>query len=232
MNVWAAAAILAIGLAACNGAPEKKEPKFTNIPPAIQARSGPSANPVQPVSDNPDLDAASQSLVAYIQYIKTPNYKKDSALAMLLDARKSIDKAIQVNKNDPEVIYTHALIQVKEKNYDGAIQTIEDGIKSHPNFEKFYNGLGNLYLKRGNKAKAYPLYEKSIELYDQILAKDPNNTGAVNKRAFALYLLDRKDEAIKLLESKIPTSPMPSVLQQSLDGYKKGFDLKGYLDNL
>jgi cytochrome c-type biogenesis protein CcmH/NrfG len=51
---------------------------------------------------------------------------------------------------------------------DGAIDFFRHNIEAHPNSYNVYDGMGEAYMKNGEKELAIPNYEKSIQL-------NPNN---------------------------------------------------------
>jgi len=101
------------------------------------------------------------------------------------------DKIIIKDKDKIEKIYILSLVQNKE--YDKALRLINNLIeieKSNENYEL----LGNLYLQKGD-------YNKAKDVFDNIYKKSPSPKSIINLVDIMYLYLDKKDEAIKFLES-------------------------------
>ena len=66
--------------------------------------------------------------------------------------------------------YIEANIALKENDYNGAIDILEELVSDNPNFELAYIGLGNIFLARGMPVNARDSFEKGLAIVEKRLA--------------------------------------------------------------
>jgi len=66
--------------------------------------------------------------------------------------------------------YIEANIALKDKDYNGAIDILEELVSDNPNFELAYIGLGNIFLARGMPVNARDNFEKGLAIVEKRLA--------------------------------------------------------------
>jgi tetratricopeptide (TPR) repeat protein len=76
--------------------------------------------------------------------------------------------SLSVHAETCDQIYARGYGMLVRNNLDMAQKTFEGAIVKNPNFAPFYDGMGDIYLKKGDFQKAYILYKTASE-------KSPNN---------------------------------------------------------
>ncbi|NOZ65015.1 MAG: PEP-CTERM system TPR-repeat protein PrsT [Alphaproteobacteria bacterium] len=130
------------------------------------------------------------------------NYKNNAEYFSLRGriniVKKDYDKALGFFKKSFQTgKSTATLIQLATAyrlsgNMTAAIDLLADWHQKYPVDMFVVPLLGDYYLKGGS-------YEKAIEIYTLILEKQPDQPAVLNNMAWALYKLDRKDEALSAI---------------------------------
>ena len=185
-----------------------------------------------------------------IKYENTPKAKKYSKMAhdslgnyyltndttYLINGLELIEKAIEADNKYVLGYYWKANMLTKLKEYGKAIITLTEGIEKY--LKKEEDKIANLYFlrgvlkqKTGKKENAFDDYNKAIEIYKDSLKADAKNWYAVMNISQALILMDKKKEAVKLLNETIEKYPQEEHLKQLLEDIKV-FNVINYLNNL
>lgn len=110
--------------------------------------------------------------------------------------------------------YLQAMISLREGNYDQGERDLEALIEAHPDFERSYVVLGDLYRARGMPVNARKNYERALSLIKEELAraKERLSTAGVSLRADeyaaareAIDLLTKEKETVEAGLAKLPS---------------------------
>jgi tetratricopeptide (TPR) repeat protein len=112
------------------------------------------------------------------------------------EARKVIEKGLAIGRHK-NLLNSLAFIYLSLKDYDNAIKTYEEAIKSFPKDPLAYNNLAVVYLGQNNLDEGIKLLEQSVRIYPD----DPEayyNLGEAYKK-MGIELLSKKyyQEAVK-----------------------------------
>ena len=134
--------------------------------------------------------------------IKT-NY--DRYLLYLLQGRyeaaiKEIDKAIELDPNNPDYHNSKGVALAQLERYEEAIKEFDEAITLNPNNPDYHNNKGNALAQLER-------YEEAIKEYNEAITLNPNNPDYHNSKCVALYDLERYEEAIKEYNEAITLNP-------------------------
>ena len=140
------------------------------------------------------------------------------------EAKKLLeDKAKQFPKKKDEAYLTLSEININLKNYKEALANYEQ-LSKNPNYE----------YKKGWLYRTMGQHEKAIEIYDALATSPWHQSGAWLNKAYALEALNRRKEAIKLLQKicvKYPKSDHASRAHSHLQNrYDIQMTLGGVLE--
>ncbi|MCX8029460.1 MAG: tetratricopeptide repeat protein [Brevinematales bacterium] len=79
-------------------------------------------------------------------------------------ARKYIEQAYSINKDDPLLLTTLANLYLSQGDIDKASSIFSEIIKKNQNLSEPYAGLGFVYLKRNKSAEAIKLFKKALSI--------------------------------------------------------------------
>ena len=102
------------------------------------------------------------------------------------EANQAYDRALAIDPNLSGAWYNKALVLYGLKRFDEAIEPFDRALKLDPSLAKPYNGLTN-----------FKLNVDVIQVCDRMLSINPNSVEDLNKKAGALYSIDRYEEAIQ-----------------------------------
>ncbi len=116
-----------------------------------------------------------------------------------------INKAININKNIPE-LYKNLSIVYKEINeLDNALKYCDEAIKLNPNYAEAYNNKGHILISKNQNDLAIKNWEKALQIkpdYAEVL----NNLGNVYTQ------IDKKNTALDYYNKSIKLNPnFPNV---------------------
>jgi tetratricopeptide (TPR) repeat protein len=106
------------------------------------------------------------------------------------------------------------MITFREGDYPRAINELEELVQAHPNFERAYIALGDLYRMRGMPVNARKNYEKALELIDEKLTKAKGTlssaislpTQEYSRLRSEIETLIKEKEAVEASLAKLPSS--------------------------
>jgi tetratricopeptide (TPR) repeat protein len=116
------------------------------------------------------------------------------------EAIKEIDRAIELNPNDPACHINKGIALGELGRYEEAIKEIDRAIELNPNDPACHNNKGNALGELGRHEEAIEEYNKAIEL-------NPDNPNYHNNIGNALGELGRYKEAIKEIDRAIELNP-------------------------
>ncbi len=168
----------------------------------------------------------------------------DSALAGQL--LQKIDDAYQStdDPSDRETLYGQAQAKAAAGDIDGAIDELTRLIAEFPGDAAAYNDLGVLYYETGNREKALSCYrqavdlapdatvylknladfhlmeqgraEEAMELYIQVLEKDPLDTDSLFAAGVVCAKLEKRDDARTFYERVLEIEPGHEAAMQAM----------------
>ncbi|BDC97965.1 tetratricopeptide repeat protein [Persicobacter psychrovividus] len=115
------------------------------------------------------------------------------------------EKALELFPNQAMLYYFSGTAHLMEKNYDKAVNALEQGRKLSGNNEQlatvFYGQLGDAYNGVGENSKSDQAYEDALKI-------DPNSEHVLNNYAYFLSLRKEKlDEAKQMSEKLVKLHP-------------------------
>ena len=154
----------------------------------------------------------------------------------LVKGLKLIDNALEADKRYLLGYYWKAVFLAKLEEYQKAVLALDEGIEEgsktgDDRAVSLYFMRGALKQKTGMKDNALEDYEKARRIYERRLEIDPRNWDAIMNISLALVLMDKRRDAIKLLEETIEKYPQEEHLKQLLRNIKE-FNVINYLENL
>jgi tetratricopeptide (TPR) repeat protein len=154
----------------------------------------------------------------------------------LIDGLALIEKAIEADHKYILGYYWKATMLTKLTEYERAILTLNEGIeKCNENEQEkivnLYFLRGVLRHKMGKKDIAVSDYDRAIQIHRKRLEIDSKNWDATMNIAQALILMDKKDEAVKLLKETIRKYPEEESPKQILEDLQ-AFDVMKFFENL
>lgn len=95
-------------------------------------------------------------------------------------------------------------VMMSKENFKQALPFLDTLKAKYPQDPQFPFAEGCIYDMQGNSKKARPAFEKSLSLYDSIIATDPNSEQEIN-RLIIVQILYGKETYKKALEVIIGT---------------------------
>jgi tetratricopeptide (TPR) repeat protein len=153
-----------------------------------------------------------------------------------MNLEKEILDGYEVDSKDYFLLAARALFN---KDFDLAIDYLNEVIKLEPDFARAYNGLALCYIRkrRYNEAIIYfdkalekdnkitfiwvnkadllaeiGFYEEALEAYNQASQLEPNNVAIISSKGWVLWKIGKKKEAKKLLKTAESIDPTSSHL--------------------
>ena len=158
-------------------------------------------------------------------------------------ARECIAKAMEISKNDGEVLSLAGFIHLGYRDFDKAFKLFSEAVKADPGFGDPHVGLSNIAFKNRNsrlgltemltatllepRVSLYQsslgkalyqtrAFDKALEVYDYAKTLDPNDPTPYLYRGIALSDLYRPGEAIQELNKSIELNDNMAVFRSRL----------------
>jgi tetratricopeptide (TPR) repeat protein len=135
----------------------------------------------------PDIDTApvAASSVNSIQMLTSNKAYDDGAAFLRLDAldkaTDAFDRALSFNAQNADALNGKAVIAIKQRNYQDALNLIDKAISADPNNAGFYINKAIAYHLLGRKDEAQTAYQKAISLDNSVTGLlDDYLTGSSN----------------------------------------------------
>lgn len=133
-------------------------------------------------------------------------YQKFYSLEFSKETIKALDKSIELDDRNSYIFDRRAYMKFEIKDYDGAIQDYEKSLELFPLEKANYEYIANIYIKKGEKEKAYQYLENMInrfsdnlnfqlQLYDMKLDIEYNNKDSERVLADCQKIIDNKEIA-------------------------------------
>jgi len=158
-----------------------------------------------------ELDPGFSRAYGAIAVAMTFQYRRgftDTPLETMNLALELAQKAAAMNSNIPQVYWSLAYVHLFRKEYDKAVQAVQNAIQISPNYADAFGLLSLIYNHQGNSSGAIESITKGMKLNPYYSYDYPYNLGR------AQYLAGRYEEAIvnlnKALE-KNETAPTPRI---------------------
>jgi len=137
------------------------------------------------------------------------------------EAEKNQNQAIDLEEKNPKVYIVLSEAYSKIKEFEKAIELLNNGLKFNSQFAPTYLALGKVYLNKGNGTDAIKNFQKAID-------NDGTNPEALSLKAKVYILINNNSDAISLLNEAIKsdTSYSPAYhelaeLNATLKDYSK-----------
>lgn len=132
-------------------------------------------------------------------------------------SRQCYESAISLRKDDSSLYKKIVDLDIKDGNYNDAIENIKEAIKIDENKQEYYRTLGALYLTEG-------MNEEGIEITRKAYSMDEKDVASLNNAAW-YYLTVEKDIERGYENLKSAYSDMPAGLDEEtkniiIDNYK------------
>ncbi len=126
-----------------------------------------------------------------------------SAQGKNIEALKTLNEALIIDKSDNRIYYNMALLQVELNNIQGAVESFEEAVKLNSQNPRLYYNYGLLLNNENNFKRAEQIFLKGLQL-------DPIN-GDLNYALALLYVNNQKNDKatkpIQLLLKYYPNNP-------------------------
>ena len=96
-------------------------------------------------------------------------YQKLYSLEISKEAIKALDKSIELDDRNSYIFDWRACIKSEIEDYDGAIQDYEKSLELFPFEAHNYECIANLYIKKGQKERAYQYLDGAISKFSDNL---------------------------------------------------------------
>jgi adenylate cyclase len=135
----------------------------------------------------------------------------DNRSEILNQAREKAHKGITLDPRDPTCLWTDGRVHSMLGRHDVAISKIEEAVALNPNDAMSYHFLGWVLLRAGRAKEAIPHLDRAMRLSP----RDIFITGMLTDRAFALFDLERYEEALEWSQ-RARLSPNPRTMTFAL----------------
>jgi tetratricopeptide (TPR) repeat protein len=158
-------------------------------------------------------EAAKARLSAILQ--KEPDYPAANDLLGVVylqekkftEAEAAFAKQLEISPKSAVVYNQLAVARLAQDNSAGAIATFEDGLKVLPDDPQLLLGLAGVYERKKD-------YDQALQLYEKVLAKNPDNLIAINN--VAALLADHKSDEASLKRAKELATRLADAEQPAL----------------
>lgn len=146
------------------------------------------------------------------------------------------EKSVYENPTHIESRLWKMQCEINLGKFDNALETsayvINDKeMANHVLIPIFYFTAGLVEKIKGDTIKSYKFLNSAIEIYNSRIRKDKNDTEAIMNKASVLCYMDKKDEAIKFLDSITINEENKTNLEQ-IKSAILGFDAEEIISDL
>ncbi|MBA7660409.1 hypothetical protein ES703_68411 [subsurface metagenome] len=122
---------------------------------------------------------------------------------------KEIDKEIESNPEDLNLYYSKIRILIYFNQYKQTIKLLDEILESFPESEKDIKVLKAAVLRRMQNIEA------GLEIIESLIEKYPNDNDLLSYKAYWLQFLDKKEEAIKIIQKLTKDKPDNGIYQDT-----------------
>ena len=125
------------------------------------------------------------------------------------DQIKEIDKKIELNPENLDLYYLKIRILIYFNKYKEAIRQLDDLLEEFPESEKDLKILKAAIFKRMQKI------DTGLEIINELIQKFPKDNDLMCYKAYWLQYIDRKEEAIEIIQTLIKAEPNNGIYQDT-----------------
>ncbi len=114
---------------------------------------------------------------------------------------QEIDKAIEVNPNNPDLYYSKSKIIIDFGEYDEVLYILDSMLTTFPEEER------NIQIKRAYILKEMKDIEAGLDIIEDLIQKYPEDKDLLNYKAIWLQYLNREDESLVVIQKLIKIDP-------------------------
>ncbi len=122
---------------------------------------------------------------------------------------KGIDKEIELNPENLELYYLKIRILIYFNQYQEATKLLEEMLEIFPESEKDIKMLKAAVFKRMQNLKA------GLEIINELNQKFPNDNDLICYKAYWMQYLDKKEDAIQIIQKLIKDEPENGIYQDT-----------------
>ncbi len=120
-----------------------------------------------------------------------------------LSYRRGLANFLKMDYFDPEEVFNEALICKNNKEYEKAFNKFKRLISHNDRIPEYFHCAGHMKILQNNREEAKTYLKKAIELYLELLEKNPNHAKTLFWVAAAYSLLQDKKHSFKFLKKAI-----------------------------
>ena len=122
---------------------------------------------------------------------------------------KAIDKEIELNPEDLNLYYSKIRILIYFNQYKDTIKLLDEMLESFPESEKDIQVLKAAVLRRMQNIEA------GLEIIEFLIEKYPKDNDLLSYKAYWLQFLDKKEEAVKIIQKLTKDEPDNGIYQDT-----------------
>lgn len=137
---------------------------------------------------NPEAVRLNNKIISLVPFTDNP----DSCRKALL----FLDSATTIDRNDFLAYYNKLMFLYGLKQYNKAIETVDEMLKLRPNAHDLYITKGSFYERIGDTVSSKKCFQKSLEICDKVL-----DTMTKTNRDYVMFVIDKATNMVMLGDS-------------------------------
>jgi tetratricopeptide (TPR) repeat protein len=144
------------------------------------------------------------------------NIFRYEAISQKLMQQRYFDEAISILEiglvsklNQPALAERLGLCYFFKKEYGHALRFLRSAVERDPENIRFLNSLAICYRDAHQ-------FQKSLDIYDQILRRHSNNHAVLFNKALLLWMMKRKEDALQLMKKVVALQPDFTKAQEKI----------------
>ena len=161
---------------------------------------------------NPNVTILSNKIIPLVNYIDNPDSCKQALLCL--------DSATKIDNNCFQCYYNKLMFLYSLKQFDKAVETMNECLRIKPSAHDLYLTGGILYEKVGDTVSSKKYFEKSLTILNPVLdtmkVKDMNYEMLVCNKAINLIMLNDHKTGNNLLQTIADRQQEPELKEMIL----------------
>ncbi|MDD2997944.1 MAG: tetratricopeptide repeat protein [Erysipelotrichia bacterium] len=144
------------------------------------------------------------------------------------ELQKSIDKlnwCISKNPGEPDYYETIGLAQRLGNDYDGALRSFKQGLKTGQRKAFFHRNLGDIYRLKHDEDNSDTHYLEAAEAFKELLQVDPKNVDAMEQLADIYSRMNFFEESLDLYTQLLKRFPYAAAYHRAAGGVMYELDM-------